>query len=90
LKQFRPVICKCNSMIKDISHLPTDEKKHFHFCEHCENYFDWRDLGEVFLHTEGDCIKGKEKPKVRFDASQRVGDPEEFLNNIDKIQINLN
>ena len=77
-------------MIKDISHLPTDEKKHFLFCEHCENYFDRRNLGEVFLHAEGDCVNGKEKPKVRFDASQRVGDPEEFLNNIDKIQINLN
>jgi hypothetical protein len=75
-------------MIKDISHLPTDEKKHFQFCEYCENYFDMRDLSEVFLHAKSDCISAKGKPKVQFSAWQRVGDPEEFFK--DKTRINRN
>lgn len=76
--------------MKDISTLPPDEQKHFMKCEYCKEYFDMRDLGDVFLHADGKCLEGVEKPKIPFSSSQRVGDAEEFFNDENKTKINLN
>lgn len=70
--------------------IPEEDRKHYMHCEYCKQYFDMRELGEVFLHAEGDCKKEKQKPKIDYSGSQRVGDPDEFLNDENRTKLDLN
>jgi len=76
--------------MENLSNIPEVEKKHYMHCSCCNQHFDMRDLGEVFLHQYGDCAKCREKPNLRHGPSKRVGDAEEFLSDENKTRIDLN
>ncbi len=70
--------------MKDITHLPPDEQKHFMICEQCIEFFDCRDLQQVFYHTH---LHGL--PKAEFSSSINLDEPNvEYLKGKEKIDLN--
>ncbi|MCW3073149.1 MAG: hypothetical protein JWP69_218 [Flaviaesturariibacter sp.] len=39
--------------MKSIAHLPKEDQEHFAKCDSCNQYFDMRNLTDVFRHEHG-------------------------------------
>lgn len=79
--------------MKNIDHVPDDEKQHFMKCPVCHEYFDMRDLGQAFQNFHDAVpnprnISPLRKVNPEWGNSARLGSPEEFLNG--KIRVNRN
>jgi hypothetical protein len=61
------------SAMKDIKHLAEHEKIHFLMCETCNEYFDCRNLSQVFEHIHEDL------PQADFKSSRKMDEPIEYL-----------
>lgn len=59
-----------------------DERKHFIKCPVCGELVDCRDLSQVFQHLHADL------PDPDWSSSRRIGDPEEFLPDGSKVDLN--
>lgn len=59
--------------MKDLDKIPDKEREHFMRCPKCEEWFDMRDLSQVFEHEHSGLPKIKKRPH-----SKRLGDSTEW------------
>lgn len=68
--------------MKNIDHLPREERKYFEQCN-CGEYFDCRDLGEVFKHVHEIKL-----PKAEWQFSIKLGEATAYTKKKNRLDLN--
>lgn len=70
--------------MKDLANIPDEEREHFERCPECKEWFDMRNLNEVFAHEH----YPQRVPEIPFSYSVKVGKPVVYFKNLSPIIIN--
>lgn len=65
-------------------HINESEREHFMQCDDCKEWFDMRNLNEVFSHEH----YLQRVPEMNYSYSVKVGKPVLYYKNLDPIIIN--
>ncbi len=65
-----------------IQHLSEEERQHFLLCP-CGQYFDMRDLGQVFAHLHNERL-----PVPEWSFSVKKGEPQAHTKNGSRLDLN--
>jgi len=68
--------------MKSIDHLPVEEQQHFTKCD-CGEYFDMRNLSDVFKHLHGPSI-----PEPHWTYSVKLGEPAAYCRSDKTVGLN--
>ena len=70
--------------MKSIDEINAEEREHYMICSECKEWFDMRNLNEVFSHEH----YLKKVPQLPYSYSKKVGQPVIYYKGLPALNIN--